>query len=123
MQFADLKGRWTLSERFAKSVPESCRDAVIEVSDRCIRTFSGKQVITADCQIAQKHNDFVILVTSVHVNDEPGCDGMTPDEVKRRYNMLQIWRPDGDRIKVLAPKPILELEKLEFREFTGMGAR
>ena len=112
MEFADLKGTWALSEGFAQSVPESCRDLTIEVSDRFLRTYSGKQVITAECQIGRKHNDFVVLVSAVHVNDELGCDGATPDEVRRRYRMLQIWRPDGVGIKVLAPKPILELVKL-----------
>ena len=87
------------------------------------RTFSAKQIITAECQIRQRHNDFVIFVSAVHVNDELGCDGVTPDEAKRRYRMVQIWRPEGDGIKVLAPNPILELVKLEVSGVSGKEGR
>jgi hypothetical protein len=123
MDFADLKGTWALSESFAHSVPESCRDLTIEVSDRSLRTYSGKQVITAECQIGQRHDDFVVLVSAVHVNDEVGCDGATPDEVRRRYKMLQIWRPDGAGLKVLAPITILELVKVKAPDTSEKGVR
>jgi hypothetical protein len=101
----------------------SMKDCACAMSGRSLRTYSGKQMITAECQIGQRHNDFVVLVCAVHVNDELGYDGATPDQVRRRYKMLQIWRPEGAGIKVLAPKPILELVKVKAPDTSEKGAR
>ena len=111
MEFVDLYGEWQLTENFANSLPAECRDFRAEVSQNQLKYFSGAQVITITSKIAKRRETFTFLVSDVEVNDEPDCQGNSPEESQRLWGTLQMWRDQGGYIEVLAPRKILELEK------------
>jgi len=109
--FPDLIGRWKLTTEFAETLPESCKGAYVDVSEGSVTAFSGAQMLTAEYKASKMHSDFVVIFSKIQVNDEPNCQGVAPEIVQKNFATLQIWRKDGDTIKVLAPTLIMELER------------
>jgi hypothetical protein len=111
MAVSDLIGRWKLTNEFAETLPETCKGAYVEIAEQSVTAFSGAQMLTAEYRVSKKHNDFVMMFSDIQVNDQPNCHGIAPEIVQKNFATLQIWRMDGDTIKVLAPTLIMELER------------
>jgi hypothetical protein len=106
-----LIGRWRLTKEFAATLPEVCRDAYVDVSEYTVTAFSGTQMLVAEYQASQNGSDYIVVFSNIKVNDEPNCQGIAPSVVKDNFATLQIWRFQGEKIKVLAPTLMMEIER------------
>lgn len=110
---ASLLGRWELTAEFAEEVPVECKDGYIEITPDKLITVSREQVLTADYNAVFQRDRAMLYMTNLASNGEPNCQGYSAEVALRNFAKIQIWKWTPTSVKVLAPRLIMELHRVE----------
>ena len=93
-------GRWRPAS-FPVEAPALCREASLEFrGDGTVLSRSGNQVLTAKYATQERGSGFVLLLRDLTINDQPNCQGFSPQYVLDNHVSQLYVEVVGDTAKI-----------------------